>query len=121
MRRCGVEIRSHPADKARYARFLGGEGSAGEHQILGEALAQDARETLRRADRAALCLRRAEARLRRGHDEVAGAGNLDARADRRAVHERDAGHGQRFERLVGGKGFEAPLADPGLALPLPLF
>ena len=35
------------------------------------------------------------------------------------MHERDAGHGQRFERLVRGEGLQAPLADPLLALALP--
>src|SRR5919206_539778 len=49
----------------RFARLFCGERAPGEHQVLGEALAEDVRQALRRADRAALGLGRAEGGVRR--------------------------------------------------------
>jgi hypothetical protein len=73
-------------------RLVGAEGSPGQDQFLGAALAHGAREVLRAAPARhdpELHFRQGEAGLRRGIDEIAGRDGLAAAAIGDTVHRRD--------------------------------
>ena len=93
-------------------------------KTLGEFLfekdgSQDARQALGRAHGAADRFRGAERGRGGGDDEIAGAGDLAARADRRPLQHRDGRHRQRFQRGIGGEPLHAALAHLRLAHALP--